>query len=327
MTLLRKLFPCKFAEPLCRARPFGCRCGKKKSAEKKVEARADDLATQTRQAVTEATQMTPEEQAFRSQMLQAFQGQLPAVEARAGETGGQLFEEISPQAKQLADVLSQRLQTPPSISWENQFDPLFQQAKQGVSAFANQRGIVGSGLELERLGRAGVELALSQAQARYQNAILNEQLRSGTISDVASLVGSQSGLSDQARSELMSYLGTGLTQGDVFRQRQAGGAVQAQAAAQPYFQQSVDALQNRVNRSGQMVGNIGKGVGTLAAILAAGPTGGASLAAIPEVPTGYGDAGYHGAGYANYPQLYNQLYNPSQQNNVNSYLASFRGFR
>ena len=329
MDFMCKLFPCRFQESRCVGNRWGCRCGKKKKQETTITVAPSPAATQAQQALSTAVAPTAEEQAYMNQMLAASQARLPGLQARAGETGGQLFGAISPQAQQLTDVLTQRMAAPPQINYQDIFDPLFQRAQQQTAAFANQRGIVGSGLELEKLGRAGVDLTLGQAAARQQNALLNEQLRASTISDVANLVASQGGMSEQARNNLASYLTQGLDQTNAIKNRQAQGLATNVGATQGYT------TTTQTSPGVSPWGTIGKVAGSVAAIAAAPYTGGMSLAALPainSIPTGggsqnnmggvasllnqqramnipqFGSPGYAGAGYQQYPQLYQQLY-------------------
>ena len=345
---LHKIFPCRFDEPRCLNNALGCRCGKKKSA-KKAEQRADDLGRQAREAVIQGTTPSPQEQAAIDATYGAAARQQPFLEARSRQTGGQLYGEISPEARQYAELISRQAAAPTQINYQDLFDPLFQRAQQGVAAFANQRGIVGSGLELERLGRAGVDLTLGQAAARQQNALLNEQLRQQAVSELGGLAAMQGDVGTGARGEYAQFLGGQQSLADTLRARQAGGVVQAQQVAQPYFSASLQALQNRVGQSqqavsglgsaagsigGALLGNmllpgiggvIGSGIGgTLGGRLGGGGTNSSGMSDMGSVASllnqqragnvapSYGQPGYAGMGYVNNPQY---MYQPPQRRN------------
>ena len=106
----------------------------------------------------EAAALTPEEQAI----FNALRG----TEQPGGE--GAALTDVFGQ-------LVQRARTPEQF-FESTFAPELQLLQEQVKSRAASRGILGSGLELENLGRAGVELAIRQAQQKEafrQNQLQN----------------------------------------------------------------------------------------------------------------------------------------------------------
>ena len=108
-----------------------------------LEARTD-LATR---GLRELSAFTPEEQAtFSALRGEAF--------GPGQETMGRIFADLVARAQNPEQFFSSTLR------------PQLDLAQEQVKARAAQRGLLGSGLELENLGRTGAELAVREAQAR-----------------------------------------------------------------------------------------------------------------------------------------------------------------
>lgn len=109
-----------------------------------VEARTD----QSYQGLRDVAAFTPEEQA----VLNALRG----ISTTGGEGAGinDIFSQLVGRAKN------------PDQYFSSTFSPQLQLLQDQVKARAASRGTLGSGLELEDLGRAGVELAIKEAQQR-----------------------------------------------------------------------------------------------------------------------------------------------------------------
>ena len=158
------------------------------------------------QGLRDVAGFKPEEQA----LLNALRG-IPGT-GEAGMAGG---------AQDIFGQLVSRAQDP-NAAFTSTLGPQLQLLQDQVKARAAQRGILGSGLELEDLGRTGVELAIREASARedfrqrqlenFQNlfnagqtlrgreigleeALLN--LQTGRESNLTSLLQSQTGISTE----------------------------------------------------------------------------------------------------------------------------------
>lgn len=390
MDFMRRLFPCRFNEPKCRGNPFGCRCGKSKKGSSTTSSSTtttntpSPYAVQNQQDLANAVKPSQQEQDYMSSIMAGNQAQLPGLQGRAGtsgedlfrqtggvsnkladlisgrlgQSGGDLFNSISPEAQAYSANLSNQMANPTQISYQDMFNPLFQRAQQQVGAFANSRGLVGSGIELEKMGRAGVDLTLGQAQARQQNALMNEQLRQSAVDRVGGLINSQMGLqqgsrseagglsdtargmSERARAELSQYLGQGMDMTNSIKNRQASGLGVNVNASQGYGTTQTNSSQTTPTRTNNPIwgtlGTIGgaalgtliaPGFGTALGAQLGGGLGKSLGGGDQSPPTNYGAQGYHGAGYANYPQEYQQQYG-GQQNNASglaSILNKFRG--
>ena len=345
---------------ICHCRRWGCQCGKKRQ---KAETRADDLATQARQFVSQAALRTGEESDLLARLLGRSQqtgGQLfrdldPTAAAysdivgrRLGLTGGQLFGEISPAATELQSQTNALLQNP-YLNYQSTFGEQIGLLQDQINREANKRGILGGGVPIEQLGRAGGELAIREGavkQGLVEQALnraaglveAEESLSSGARGEAGALSEFEAGLLQEALSNYGNTLSS-------IRGREATGAAQAQSLANPFFQSSLGFLAQReqasAERDAAIAKALGSALGTAGGFLVGGPVGasigsqlggslggafgggsggssGGSLGGFgslfggsSSVPTTYGSPGYHGAGYANYPQLYQQLYGPS----------------
>ena len=153
-----------------------------------------------------------------------------------------------------------------------------------MKARAAQRGILGSGLEIEDLGRSGVELAIREAAARedfrqrqlgnFQNLYnAGQGLRNREIGLEEALVNIQLRRESTLTNNLRSQTGDATSAFLNLFERQSGQATANRLDAE-------DAAAARRNAIGNLLG-------TGASFALAGPTGGASLAA-PTVQSLFG---------------------------------------
>lgn len=222
------------------------------------------------QGLRDKAAFAPEEQA----LLNALRG-VPG----SGEPG---------QAGGVQDIFGQLVNRAqdPNAAYTSTLAPQLQLAGDQVKARAAQRGILGSGLELEDLGRTGVELAIREAAAREdfrQQQLQNFQgifnagqgLRSREIGIEGELLNLQQGRESRLTDLLnASSFSRASDLADLF-QRQTGRAEDLLGQAQ-----AADAGQTE--RLGQILG-------ASAAIAAAPFTGGASLAFAPAAASAGGD--------------------------------------
>ena len=148
----------------------------------KESERANDLARQERMRADEqAAALRAQQEAAAAQLMREIEAavaQSPQEQANLASLG-----RVQPEREQqalavsrggpalntpLGLALQERLLTDLNRNPDDTFAPNLQLLQGEVGKFASRRGIVGSGLELEKLGRTGVELAIQQAQAREQ---------------------------------------------------------------------------------------------------------------------------------------------------------------
>jgi len=152
------------------------------------------------------------------------------------------------------------LDQPRTIPFEETFDPAFQLLQEQIAQQAARRGLTGSGLELESLGRAGIDLAIKKAQERQNNRLLNEQLRQQSVSNAISGNTALEGISQAGRTELASFL-TSLqsqeqqrraTQQELGRQSAFGSAEIEQTGTLQGIGQQAQARQNTFDLESQV---------------------------------------------------------------------------
>ena len=160
--------------------------------------KAETGISQSGDQVYGAGKMTPEEQ---SQYLGSFQtgdflnklmqyylgaGQSPAGYVspeeqylrQSGKLGASLYETALTSAQN------------PYASYESTLQPQLQMAEDYINRSAQNRGLLRSGIPIEQMGRAGVELAIAEADKRMQYR--NQELaRAGTMADVITQTGGQ----------------------------------------------------------------------------------------------------------------------------------------
>lgn len=179
---------------------------------KKENERANDLARQERmRAEQQANALRAQQEAAAAQLMAEIQG----VVAPTGQESSNLaaLGRVQPERERMALetarggpalntplglALQQRLLSDLNVNPDDTFAPNLQLLRGEVGKFAAQRGIVGSGLELEQLGRTGVELAIQQAQAR-------EQQRASQVERAISGNQSLETIGASRRGELSSY--------------------------------------------------------------------------------------------------------------------------
>jgi hypothetical protein len=262
------------------------------SSSKKEDARQEDIVRQERDtAASQANEYSRQNEsaldAFLGQMNRLISDEQPEQRQRLesilrlqpqmedilrnisqGRTSGY----YTPLESQIQGRLSQDL-TNPTQSYEDTFTPQFELLRDKMRSQAAQRGIVGSGLELENMGRAGIDLAIAQANARNQsrqqgisNALAgNQQVEGGVINRQAGLQNYLANLQSMQSSERarQSQLGeqAALMPLNVRTQTSANMLNVNDAARQRTFGLESDVLMNQIGQRqaqnaaiGQMVG-------------------------------------------------------------------------
>lgn len=142
--------------------------------------RANDMARQERErAAAQAAELRAQQEAVAAQRFRETEA---AVALSGQEQSNQsALSRVQPERERMALetarggpalntplglALQERLLNDLNVNPDDTFAPNLKLLKGEVGRFAANRGIVGSGLELEQLGRTGVELAIQQAQAR-----------------------------------------------------------------------------------------------------------------------------------------------------------------
>ena len=221
---------------------MACVCGGGGSS-KKETARADDLARQERERAEREAAALRDQQAQAAAQLQAQQaeadrqlqsriaqtvqptdleteriGRIQQLEPDLQRILSELITREAPtpgMGGELGQLLQQRFQQdllqPREIPFEDTFEPQMKLLREQVRADAASRGLVGSGLELENMGRAGIDLAVQQAQARQQNRQANEQLRQQSI--LNAFTGQQQGVEESRLADEYGRLNRGEAQG------------------------------------------------------------------------------------------------------------------
>ena len=127
-----------------------------------------------------------------------------------GELGKTLYDQTLTEAKD------------PYAFYESTFEPQLQQAEDYINRGAAQRGLLRSGIPIEQMGRAGVELAIKEANAKMA-------AREASMGRTAGLVEYISGQGQNRMANLANLYSGQQTSGLNALGRQAG---QAQAAGQ-----------------------------------------------------------------------------------------------
>lgn len=149
----------------------------------------------------------------------------------------------------------------PYAAYESQLQPALQLASQYVNQNMTQRGLLRSGMDIENMGRAGVELAIKEAQDRM-NFRGQELARGGEMTQYAQ------GLGQQNYGNMANMYGQQQSAGQGAMNRQASAA---QNAAQYQAYPSQAKLGSYYGKQGQdssaMGGALGMGAGLLGASL------------------------------------------------------------
>ena len=175
-------------------------------------------------------------------------GQAPA----GYQTGEQQYQAQGPLAKSYYDVTMKGV-TDPYTAYESQLQPGLQQAQDYINRNASQRGLLRSGIPIEQMGRAGVDLAIKEAQDRmnFRQQGLNS---AGQLSQYSNQLGQQS------LQNLYGLYGSQQQYGQGAMNRQATAATNAaQYQAAPYTAQ----LGNYYGSQGNTGAGIGGAAGTL----------------------------------------------------------------
>lgn len=236
--------------------------GQKKNAESDIKAAG--------QSVTDASKLTPQESSqyqgsfdIGSFLKQLFGGQVGMNAMPSGaQSGVDQFTNQNPLAKGLYDQTLQDVNNPYG-SYESALHPALMQAQDTINSYYQKRGLLNSGLAIEGMGRAGVDLAIQEAQGKMQarqqamsnasglnqNIFSNQQQNYGNL---ANLYNSQQGYGQNAMS------------------RQYQGAAQA-AGYQAYPAQA--ALGNFYGQQGAVGQGVGTALGAGAGFALGGPMG------------------------------------------------------
>jgi hypothetical protein len=186
------------------------------------------------------------------QLYQYFSGM---GQAPAGmQNSEQQYQQQGPMAQNIYNQVSQQAQNP-YAGWESSLQPNLQMATQNVNQQSNARGLLNSGQNLESLGRAGVELAVSDAQNRMA---YGQQ----SLSNASNLSNQMYGQQQQGISNMGNLYSQQQNSGLQAMQRQAGAAQNAaQYQAYPYQASlgNVYGMQNSLMKMGTQ--RIGAGIG------------------------------------------------------------------
>lgn len=194
-----------------------------------LQAQQAQVDAQLRQRTQEAVAPTDIERLYQGQISTLAPQQLAQLQDL--QQGG--YSDNTPLGKALQDRLLSDL----SVNPDDLFAPNLELLKGQVGQFAARRGIVGSGLELEQLGRTGVELAIQQAQARQ--SMRDQQVQQA-------LAGNQSleAVGAQRRGESSAYLTNLQSLEDTRRAREIGAVTGAnQTGASLQSQGNLSALE------------------------------------------------------------------------------------
>lgn len=184
-----KLFPCRFGK---NHGFMGCNCGKFGSSEKKagtgIQAAGEQAYQRSAQTPEEAAQY---KQSFQTGDLlnQIIQSQMGLGQAPSGYLSP--TQQYLQQGGDLGNALYQQTlgaAQDPYAYYQSTLDPQLQQASDFINRQAQQRGLLRSGIPIEQMGRAGVELAIQEANARMnfrQQALQNAQSLQSNISGEA----------------------------------------------------------------------------------------------------------------------------------------------
>ncbi len=244
---------------------------------------AEQGVTQAGAGVTEASKMTgPESEQYQRSfeigklLEQIMKYQQGLGQAPTGyQTGEQQFQQGGPLAQSYYGQTLQGVQDP-YAAYESQLQPSLRLASQQINQGAQQRGLLRSGIPIEQMGRAGVDLAIKEAQDRM-NFRGQELARGGELAQYGQ------GLQQQGLANMANLYGQQQSAGLQAGQRQAGGAVQAA----PYYAYPAQAqLGSSYGRQGQMGSAVGAGLGILGASMIP-VTGGLSASLIPMALGGY----------------------------------------
>ena len=207
LNMLKRLFrlifkpgECSWRDPKCYRKQtrFGCVCGKS-GGDKKAAQRQEDLTRQqTAGAQSQAAELRSQQQGIADQLRQRLLESVSMNELETQRYGN--LRTAEPEFNSLLRELAMGLNPVKSvIPYEDTFEPEFARLKDRMSTEAAARGIYGSGLQIENMGRAGVDLAIQQAQKRQENKRLNEQIAASRRAELGNFIGGQQGLEESRR--------------------------------------------------------------------------------------------------------------------------------
>lgn len=181
------------------------------------------------------TQQTPQEQQqyqgsfdLGTLLEQLFKGQAGLGSMPAGyQTGEQQIQNQGPLGQSLYSQILSQTQNPDAY-FNSILQPSLMQAQDTINSYYQKRGLLNSGLAIEGMGRAGVDLAIQDAQARMQarQQGLNNALQMSQYSN---------GLNQNVLSNLANLYSNQQAAGQNTMNRQAQGALGAAGyQAYPY---------------------------------------------------------------------------------------------
>ena len=188
--------------------------------------KAERGVTQAGSTAYEQSKMTPEEQAQYSQSFQTGDLLTQLERYRAGlglmpagyQTPEQQYQQGGPLAQSYYQQTLAGTQDP-YAAWESTLGPQMQLAQDQINRYYGNRGFSpkGTGMGIESMGRAGVELAIQEAQNRMN--FRNQELqRGGNLADYTNQ------LSQQNVSNLQNLYGQQQGYGETAMNRQASAA-------------------------------------------------------------------------------------------------------
>lgn len=139
------------------------------------------------------------------------------------------YQQDNPLAKTLYDQTLSQAQDPDKY-FQSTLQPDLTQAQDTINTYYQKRGLLNSGLAIESMGRAGVDLAIKDAQARMAN-------RQQSLQNAQSINQNVFANNQQNMGNLANLYSTQQNAGLQSLNRQAGGA-QAAAGYQAYPMQA-----------------------------------------------------------------------------------------
>lgn len=229
----------------------------RKDAEAGIQAAGQQAYDRTKQTGEEAQQYSSSFDL--GKLLESvFKGQQGLGELPTGyKTGEQQLQGQGPLGSALYSQVLNETQDP-NAYFQNTLQPELMQAQDTINSYYQKRGLLNSGLAIESMGRAGVDLAIKQAQARMA-------ARQQSLDNALQLSQYGSNMNQNNMSGLANLYSTQQAAGQGSLNRQAGGAQNAaQYQAYPYQAKlgSVYGQQAAMNAiPGQVIGAAGTAFG------------------------------------------------------------------
>lgn len=268
--------------------------------EDKASERQEDLTRQeTARARQQADLILQQQQGLADKVREQFLASVAPNQLESGRISR--LNQMEPEfANLLRDLAIGGRQAPDIVPYESTFQPEFELLMDRMRSQAAQRGIVGSGLELENMGRAGIDLAIKQAQQRQQNRMLNEQLAAGRRGEFGNFMGNQQTLEESRRArEVQGQQNASLIPANILqRGYDSSNAEVTRTRAQNFGLESgdVDYYRQKAGEKDQAFGNlIGSGVGLATSFIpGAGPMIAPFAASAASGAAGYPQSGQYG---------------------------------